>query len=126
MSVAADTVVVVHMGFVLFVIFGGFLVLRWRWLALIHLPAAAWGVLIEFFAWNCPLTPLEQRLRLAAGEASYSEGFIEHYILPVLYPVPLTRSMEIVLSTAVLVLNGAIYGLVLYWRLSEKPRTVRR
>jgi len=126
MSVAADTVVVVHMAFVLFVVFGGFLVLRWRRLAFIHLPAAAWGVLIEFFGWICPLTPLEQRLRQAAGQASYSEGFIEHYILPVLYPVPFTRSMEILLGAVVLILNGAIYALILYWRLSEKGRTVGR
>jgi hypothetical protein len=112
----ADIVVLVHFAFVLFVVFGGLLVLRWGWLAFVHLPAAAWGVFIEWSGWICPLTPLEQRLRQAAGEASYAESFTEHYILPLLYPVGLTRPTQVALGAAVLVLNAAIYGLALYRR----------
>jgi len=121
---AADALVVSHMAFVLFVVLGGLLVLRWRWVAFLHLPAAAWGVLIEYAGWICPLTPLEQRLRIAAGEPSYTESFTEHYILPILYPAGLTRTTEIVLGTFVLVLNAAVYGTVLY-RLKRKRSAER-
>ena len=117
---AADAIVVFHMAFVLFVVLGGLLVLRWRWVAFLHLPAAAWGVLIEYAGWICPLTPWEQQLRIAAGEASYTGGFIEHYLLPLLYPAGLTRGTEIALGTLVLVLNAAIYGILLYG-LRRKP-----
>ncbi len=111
---AADALVVLHTAFVLFVALGGLAVLRWRWLAWLHLPAAAWGVLIEYSGWICPLTPLEQRLRHAAGQASYSGSFTEHYLLPLLYPAGLTRTVEIVLGSFVLTLNVAIYGTMLY------------
>ena len=82
----ADLVVILHLSFVLFVVFGGLLVLRWPRLAWVHLPAAAWGVAIEFTGGICPLTPLENWLREKAGEIGYADGFTEHYILPVLYP----------------------------------------
>ncbi len=111
---AADALVVFHLAFVLFVVLGGLLVLRWRWVGLLHLPAAAWGVLIEYAGWVCPLTPWEQRLRMAAGEASYTDSFTAHYILPLLYPAGLTRGVEIVLGTFVLLLNATIYGILLY------------
>lgn len=111
---AADALVVLHLVFVLFVVLGGLLVLRWRSLAFLHLPAAAWGVLIEYAGWICPLTPLEQRLRIAAGEPSYTESFTEHYLLPILYPAGLNRATEIVLGSLVLVLNAAVYGALLY------------
>ncbi len=111
---AADALVVFHLAFVVFVVLGGLLVLRWRWVAFLHVPAAAWGVLIEYAGWICPLTPWEQRLRIAAGEASYTESFTAHYILPILYPAGLTRGVEIVLGTFVLVLNLVIYGTLLY------------
>src|SRR5512144_911769 len=96
----ADLVVVIHFAFVLFVVLGAFLVLRWPRLAWVHLPAAVWGVLIEYAGWICPLTPLEHWLRRAAGESGYEGGFVEHYIIPVLYPLGLTRMTQWVLGTA--------------------------
>lgn len=110
---AADLLVVIHLGFILFVIGGGFLVLRWRWISLVHLPAALWGALIEFRGWLCPLTPLEQELRLAAGEQGYAGGFIQHYLLPLIYPDALTRDIQIVLGVFVIVVNLVAYGWVL-------------
>ena len=85
----ADAVVVIHLGFVLFVVAGGFLVLRWPRTAWVQLPAAAWGVLVEWSGWVCPLTPLENWLRLHGGVAGYAGGFVERYFLPVLYPASL-------------------------------------
>jgi uncharacterized protein DUF2784 len=109
----ADLVVVVHFSFVLFVVFGGLLVLRWPRLAYLHIPAAIWGAWIEFAGRICPLTPLENRLRTAAGGAAYQGGFVEHYILPVLYPSALTRNIQLVLGGVVLGLNLGIYGYLL-------------
>lgn len=112
LAVAADAVVV-HLLFIVFAVLGGLLVWRWPWLVVLHLPAAAWGVLVELMRWPCPLTPLEQRLRVAAGEAGYSGGFIEHYVLPILYPAGLTPQIQIALGLFVLGLNLLIYaGLV--------------
>ncbi|MDN0083684.1 DUF2784 domain-containing protein [Crenobacter sp. SG2305] len=111
---AADAVVLIHVGFVLFVMLGGLLVLRWPRLAWLHLPAVAWGALVEFTGWICPLTPLEQSLRAAAGEAVYSGDFVDHYLIPLLYPAGLTRSIQLVLGAVVLLVNGAVYGLLLY------------
>lgn len=108
----ADLVLVVHLGFVLFVVLGGLLVVNWPRLAWLHVPAAIWGVLIEYSGWICPLTPLENSLRARGGEAGYSGGFIEHYIQPVLYPAGLTRSTQVVLGSVVLILNLAAYGLL--------------
>jgi hypothetical protein len=105
----ADLVVVAHFAFVLFVVLGGLLVLRWPRVAYIHIPAAVWGMLIEFAGWVCPLTPLEKMLRSKAGRAGYEGDFIEHYILPVLYPSALTRGVQIVLGLFVLALNLVIY-----------------
>jgi len=111
--VLADLVVLIHFLFVLFVILGGILVLRWPRLAYVHLPAAIWGVTIEFAGWICPLTPLEKRLRESAGLASYEGGFVEHYILPVLYPAALTRTVQVVLGILVIGINFAIYRRVI-------------
>jgi len=111
--VLADLVLAVHFGFVLFVVLGGLLVLRWPRLAWVHIPAAIWGVLIEYAGWICPLTPLENSFRVKSGEAGYSGGFVEHYLLPTLYPAGLTRSIQLVLGSAVLVLNLAVYAVVL-------------
>jgi hypothetical protein len=108
----ADLVLVVHLTFVLFVVLGGLLVLRWRRAAWLHIPAAIWGVLIEYTGWICPLTPLENSFRARGGEAGYSGGFIEHYIQPLLYPAGLTRSTQVVLGSLVLVLNLTAYGIV--------------
>ncbi len=105
----ADLTLCLHAGFVLFVIFGGLLVLRWRWIAWLHLPAAAWGAFVEFTGWICPLTPLENWLREQGGETSYRSDFIAQYLLPMLYPVDLTRDLQWLLGTGVLVLNIAVY-----------------
>ena len=111
----SDAVVVAHFAFVLFVAMGGFLVLRWRWVAWLHLPAALWGATIEFGGWLCPLTPLENWLRERGGAAGYEGGFVEHYLLPVLYPAGLTRDAQIALGALVVAVNVAVYAWVL-WR----------
>ena len=108
----ADTVLVIHLGFILFVVSGGFLV-RWRRsVAWVHLPAVGWGALIEFMGWICPLTPLENWARSRAGETGYAGGFVEHYLLPVVYPAALTRDVQIALGVAVLIVNLSIYAWV--------------
>ena len=117
----ADLVVVVHAMFVAFVVLGGFLVLRRPWLAWLHIPAAVWGVLIEFAGWICPLTPLENSLRRRGGEAGYAGGFVEHYLLPVLYPAGLTPRVQYVLGSLVLITNLAIYAVFL----ARRRRTTR-
>ncbi len=109
----ADLVVGLHFVFVLFVVLGGLLALRWRWVMWLHIPAAVWGVLIELGGWICPLTPLEKTLREQAGGAGYEGGFIEHYIVPVLYPGALTRELQFVLAGAVIAVNLLVYAYVL-------------
>lgn len=111
--VAADLVVLVHAGFIVFVVLGGFAALRWPRLAWLHVPAAIWGALIELQGFICPLTPVEQALRRAAGQRGYSGGFIEHYVIPVVYPAGLTRELQIALGAAVIVINGAVYAVAL-------------
>ncbi len=106
----ADLVVTLHFGFVLFVAAGGILVLRDRRVAWFHLPAAVWGAAIEFGGWTCPLTPLEKSLRAAGHAAGYAGGFIEHYIIAVLYPQGLTRPLQLMLGAAVVLSN-----LLFYW-----------
>lgn len=110
----ADAVLVLHFAFVVFVVLGGLLALRWPRVAWLHLPAAAWGVLIELFGWPCPLTAVENRLRQAAGEAGYGGGFVEQHLLPIVYPGGLTRGMQFLLAGGVLLVNLAIYGWL--WR----------
>ena len=109
----ADGVVLLHAAFVVFVVVGGFLALRWRWLIWVHVPAAIWGVLIEYAGWICPLTPLENALRARAGESAYAGGFIEHYVLRVLYPNGLTPTAERVLGSVALAINVIAYTLVI-------------
>ena len=92
---------------------GGLLVLRWPAIMALHIPAAVWGVMIEFTGWLCPLTPLENWLRVRGGELGYSGGFIDHYIQPVLYPSGLTRGIQVVLGTLALLLNLTAYSIVL-------------
>jgi hypothetical protein len=113
----ADAVVVLHLAFVAFVVLGGLLALRWPRMIWVHVPVAIYGVTIEYVGWLCPLTPLEKWLRERAGEAGYAGGFVDHYILPLLYPVGLTRSTQFVLGTFVLAFNLIVYSLVfLRWR----------
>jgi len=109
----ADALVVVHGAFVLFVVFGGFLVLWKTRLAWVHIPAALWGAYVEFAGKICPLTPLENHFRQLAGERGYSEGFIEHYLIPLMYPEGLTRDIQLMLGLVVLAINLIAYGLVL-------------
>jgi hypothetical protein len=112
--VLADMLVAIHITFVLFVVLGGFLVFRWRRLAWLHLPAALWGAFIEVTGWICPLTPLENRLREMGGGTGYGTSFIEHYILPILYPEELTRNSQILLGICVVALNLGIYTWILF------------
>ncbi|MHB8810411.1 MAG: DUF2784 domain-containing protein [Desulfobulbaceae bacterium] len=108
-QLAADGLVVMHLLFILFVISGGFLVLRNRKWAFVHLPAALWAATVEFTGWFCPLTPLENWLRLRGGGTRYPSSFVEHYLLPLLYPAELTRGLQITLGLAVIVVNGLVY-----------------
>ena len=109
----ADLVFLAHLAFVVFVVLGGIAV-WWRpKLAWLHVPAFAWGALIEFAGWICPLTPWEQSLRRLAGEKGYAGGFVEHYLFPVLYPDGLTRDVQIALGVLVLVINTVAYALIL-------------
>ncbi|GLZ84626.1 hypothetical protein Pres01_06770 [Metapseudomonas resinovorans] len=110
--IAADAVLLLHLAFILFVVTGGLLVLKWPRLALVHLPAVAWGATVEFFHLICPLTPLENRLRRAAGEQGYSGGFIEHYLVPMIYPAGLTPAIQLWIGAFVLLLNLVPYGLL--------------
>jgi len=116
----ADLVIVIHLAFVLFAVFGGLLVLRWKRWACLHVPAVLWAALIEFAGWVCPLTPLENWFRERGGAIVYRSGFVEHYILPLLYPAVLTRRLQILLGLFVLGINLGIYGWVLYRVLKAK------
>lgn len=106
----ADAVLLLHLTFILFVVLGGFLARRRPRLAWLHLPAAAWGALIEFGDWPCPLTPLENHLRALAGEAGYRGGFVEHYLLPLIYPEALTRELQVALGLGVVAINLGAYA----------------
>lgn len=108
---AADALVVVHLLFVAFVVLGGFLLVRWSRLIWLHLPAAVWGAYIEFSGGICPLTPLENRLRVRGGESAYAGDFVEHYLLPVLYPAFLDTSLQTVLGGVVVAVNLVAYRL---------------
>ena len=111
--ILADGVTLVHAAFVGFVMVGGFLAWRWRQLVWAHVPCAVWGTLIEYEGWICPLTPLENELRRRAGIDGYGGGFVEHYVIPILYPAGLTRPTQAVLGTAVLAVNVVAYGVLL-------------
>lgn len=120
----ADLLVLAHLLFVAFVMAGGFLLQRWPRLAWLHLPAAAWGAAIEFTGGICPLTPLENRLRALGGEGVYSGGFVEHYLLPILYPEHLTPLVQLGLGGVVVAVNLVAYTLAYRsWRRREKRST---
>jgi hypothetical protein len=118
----ADLVVWIHFAFVVFVVLGGVLVMRWPRLIWVHLPAAMWGVIIELCGWICPLTPLENWLRRKGGGENYHSDFVAHYLLPMLYPQGLTRKSQITLGALVVVVNVAIYGWIFR---SKKSSTVQ-
>jgi len=108
-QLGANAIAILHLAFILFVVFGALLVLRWRWVMGLHLPAAVWGVLIEFAGWYCPLTTYENALLRRAGQAGYSGGFAAHYIFPLIYPQGLTRGVEIAIGALVLIINLIVY-----------------
>lgn len=110
----ADLVLIVHFAFVLFVIFGGVLALRWPRVAWIHVPIALYGAAVEFVGFLCPLTPLEVGLRQRGGQVGYTGGFIDHYITAALYPTGLTRQVQFILGAALVVLNVVVYGI--WWK----------
>ena len=118
-GVLADLVLVAHGFFVLFVVFGGLLALRWARAAWLHVPCALWGAWVELVGWVCPLTPLEVSLRRGAGQAGYVGGFIEHYVTALLYPEGLTRSVQVGLGVLVILFNVAVYTVV--WRRRSAP-----
>lgn len=113
---AANVVLVLHLAFIVLVLLGGLAVARWPRFASLHLPAAAWGVLVEAMGWYCPLTDLEDYLLRRAGEAGYTTGFLERYLLALIYPEGLTREVQWMLAVLVVVVNAGIYGWVLIRR----------
>ncbi len=113
LKIAADIIVLIHLLFIIFVVAGGFFVLKWPKTAWLHIPAAIWGALIELAGWVCPLTPVENSIRTGGGEAAYRSGFIDHYVIPVIYPAGLTREIQLVLGCIVIVLNVLIYGVLI-------------
>lgn len=108
----ANLVLILHGLFILFVVLGGLLVLWKRWMAWVHIPVALYGIAIEWIGWICPLTPLENDLRLLAGEEGYSGGFVQHYLLPLIYPANYTPTLQLILGSLVLLANVVIYSLV--------------
>lgn len=113
-ALLADLVVIVHLTFIIFATLGGLLALQWRWFPWLHLPAAGWGAFVEISGRICPLTPIENRLRRAAGGPTYEGDFVERYLLPVIYPIGLTEEVQLLLGGLVLVVNVGIYAFV--WR----------
>jgi hypothetical protein len=120
--VLADLVLVAHLAFVLFVVLGGLLVLRWPRVARVHVPIALYGAAVEFIGFICPLTPLENHLRHQGGQAGYAGGFIEHYVTAALYPHGLTRGIQLALGAALIAFNLVVYGVALR-RILRRPTT---
>ncbi|MGE5169675.1 MAG: DUF2784 domain-containing protein [Rudaea sp.] len=111
---AADAVVLLHLGFIVFALAGGLLASRWPAVALVHVPAMAWAAFVELAGRLCPLTTFENRLRAAAGARGYGGGFVEHYVIGIVYPAGLTRQHELVLAAIVVIVNALVYGWL--WR----------
>ena len=116
----ADLIAVLHFTFIVFVVLGGLLALRHRWVPVLHVPAATWGAFVEFSGGVCPLTPLEGRLRRLAGSAGYPGGFVEHYLLPLIYPAGLSHGLQIALGLLVLFANLVVYVLVAHRWLCQR------
>ena len=112
--IAADLVLATHLIFIVFVVLGGLLALRYRWVIMIHIPAAVWGAFVEISGRICPLTTWENQLRQSAGDSGYADSFVEHYLLPVIYPAGLTHSTQIWIAGLVIVVNVVIYGWLVY------------
>ena len=120
----ADLVVFIHLVFIFFAVLGALLILKFRRILWLHLPAFFWAVWIEFSGGICPLTPLENWLRIRGGQGGYSGDFVETYLMPVIYPRGLTRNAQIVLGLLVIVINLAIYGFI-FFNLKEKTQKRR-
>jgi len=120
-QLAADLLVLIHLAFIVFVVAGGFTLLKWPRLVLLHIPAVVWGAIVEIKGWLCPLTPWENSLRHLAGQEGYSQGFIEHYIVPLIYPAQLTRDIQITMGLTVVAINLCVYSFIVY-RLMYKTK----
>lgn len=118
----ADAVLLLHLAFILFVLFGGLLLFRSPRLVWLHLPAAAWGAAIEFTGWICPLTPLENHFRALGGQAPYAESFVERYLVPLVYPASLNRGMQLLLGIGCLAVNALIYSLLMRKKWRDRRR----
>ena len=113
-GIFADIVVLIHLAFVFFAVLGAVFVIRWRWFFWLHLPAVFWAIWIELTGGICPLTPLENWLRRRAGQGGYPGDFVQHYLMPMLYPVDLTHNIQILLGLVVIFINAALYGYLYY------------
>jgi hypothetical protein len=121
---AADVLLIAHLAFIVFVMLGGLLLLKWPRLIYLHLPAVVWGILVELRGWLCPLTPLEQHYRALAGETGYSGGFVQHYLLPLIYPAGLTRDVQTLLALCVITINLVIYaGIYVKYRRNSRRQS---
>ena len=121
---AADLTLVLHLAFIVFAVFGAALAARWPWVVAAHLPAAGWATFVELTGRICPLTHLENHFLVKAGGAGYPESFIDHYLLPLIYPAGLTRDIQHVLGLSVVLINAALYAwLLLRWRARRRRRT---
>ncbi len=122
LGILADLLVVLHLGYIGFVLLGGLLLFKWPRVAWLHIPAAAWGAAVELAGWFCPLTLLEHQLRTAAGRSADSAGFIDQYVLPLVYPAGLTRQVQLAMGAAVIALNGLIYATAFTRRARRKRK----
>ncbi|MBG7609796.1 MAG: DUF2784 domain-containing protein [Anaerolineae bacterium] len=113
-QIGADLLVLIHLAFIVFVIAGSVAVLRWPWLMLLHIPAVIWGAVVMINGWLCPLYPWENSLRHLAGQEGYSGGFIEYYIIPLIYPMEMTRNTQVLAGVIVVVINLCLYCFVIY------------
>ncbi|MDV5168646.1 DUF2784 domain-containing protein [Photobacterium rosenbergii] len=121
--ILADLVVIFHLLFIIFALLGGLLVIWRNIMVLVHIPAVLWVSVLSFKGWICPLTPLENQLRLAAGGEGYPGGFVEHYLIPVIYPAGFSFDVQIVLGITALMINFVIYAFVYYWEKRRQDRT---
>ncbi len=107
--ISADLVLIIHLIFIIFVVIGGLFLLKNKKWMIIHLPAIVWAIVLEIKGWICPLTPIENWLRAKGGQEIYNQGFIDHYLIPIIYPDKLTRRFQIILACLVIVINAALY-----------------
>ena len=125
-SLLSQLIVLLHLAFILFVVFGALLVLRWTKIVWIHIPFALWGMVVEYFNIICPLTPWENHFRRLAGNTVYESGFIEHYIIPLMYPEALSRNLQFILGSLVVVINLGIYSFIILRSLRKRKKVAGR